>query len=179
MKNSTIFIFTFFAASFLVWMTLREEKKAFQRARVIPVATVETSQVSEVSQPIELEARVPASIPHITTAPAAPAVHGPTQVEVASETNEVPEKTTLNLRLDEEILDAMEQAGSELRNYAAAEPTEAGWRIQIYPDDKIFAKAGFHDGDVVTLAGLQARSDNPDQARLAQRMVDILRMIER
>ena len=164
MKNSTIFTFTVVAASSLVWITLHEEKKALRLARVIPVAGVETAQVAETSKPFEVQTRAPSSI-------------APTQVEVATDT--ATDATTLRLHLNEEILGTMEHAGPELRQYAAAEPTSAGWRIELYPGDKVFAKAGFHNGEVVSLADLQSHSDNAEQARLAQRLVDILRKIER
>jgi cytoskeletal protein RodZ len=180
MKNSTIFTLTLFAAGALIWFTVHEEDNAFKRARLIPVAHVEVSDTSEISKPFEVQTRSLASVayPHTTTAPAT-VTHGPTQIEVGTDTTTTTEGTALNLHLNEEILGAMEHAGADLRQYAAAEPTGAGWRIQLYPADKVFAKAGFHNGDVVTFAGLQARSDNSQQARLAERMVDILRMIER
>ena len=177
MKNSTIFTFTVVAASSLVWITLHEEKKALRLARVIPVAGVETAQVAETSKPFEVQTRAPSSIAHTTTVSTAPAGTAPSQVEVATDT--ATDATTLRLHLNEEILGTMEHAGPELRQYAAAEPTSAGWRIELYPGDKVFAKAGFHNGEVVSLADLQSHSDNAEQARLAQRLVDILRKIER
>jgi hypothetical protein len=178
MKNSTIFTLTLFAVSALAWFTVHEERNAFKRARLIPVAHVETSDTADISKPFEVQqVRTPASVAYPHTAPAV--AHGPTQIEVATDTTTTTDGTALNLHLNEEILGAMEHAGADLRQYAAAEPTGAGWRIQLYPADKVFAKAGFHNGDVVTFARLQARSDNSEQARLAERMVDILRMIER
>jgi hypothetical protein len=190
MKNSTIFTFTVLTTGLLVFVTLREEKKAFRLAPVIPVAAVETSQVAEISKPFEVQTRAPSSIAHTTSVSSTQtratndtsggtSVGGPapTQVQVASET--ATDATTLHFHLSDEILGTMEHAGAELRQYASAEPTGAGWRIELYPADKIFAKAGFHNGQIITLAELQVRSDDAEQGRLAQRMVDVLRMIER
>jgi hypothetical protein len=182
MKNSTIFTFTVLTAGLLVWVTLREEKNAFRRAPVIPVAAIEASQLAETSKPFEVLTRAPSSIARTTSgSPGKGSIgaSGPTttQVQVASDTGT--DAATLHFHLSDEILGTMEHAGAELRQYASAEPTGAGWRIELYPADKIFAKAGFHNGQIITLAELQARSDDAEQARLAQRMVDVLRMIER
>jgi hypothetical protein len=82
-------------------------------------------------------------------------------------------------QINEQTLNSFEQHTDQLRTYAQAEPVEGGWQLHILPADQVFAKAGFHDGDKITFESLRNQAEAMNDPRLAERMVDTLRRIER
>jgi hypothetical protein len=169
MKSKFLLLIIGLAGGLGLHFLLSTESTPLQSAREIPVAEApEPVSVAPVQRPV---AR-PASV-----APAAVVQNSPPRnIPVISE---VVEAKTLSLRIDEELLALIEQERDQLQDYAYAEHVQDGWKIKLLPGDRVFAKAGFKTGDVITVDSLRAQLSDEEQSPLAQRMMQILQTIER
>lgn len=89
------------------------------------------------------------------------------------------EKSLVILPLNETNVTLLEKQWYELRQYAYSTRTRDGWKIHLLETPSIFSTIGFHDGDVITHESLMGPNISFSLLHLAQRIVTILKKIER
>jgi hypothetical protein len=82
------------------------------------------------------------------------------------------------LHLSEERIASLESSFAQLREGAATQFSDIGWRVKLLAEDSELTKLGIKNGDVILRSSLERWKKDPALADLAERVENILRNLE-